>query len=194
MSARVPIVIERSGKSERAWDIYSRLLEERVIFLTGPMDSDVASSIIAQLLFLNHTNSKEISMYINSPGGLVSAGLAIYDTMQFIKPEIQTMCVGEAASMGAILLAAGTKGKRLALPNARMMIHQPQAGYAGDASSIQIHADETLRNKTNLERILALHTKQDQSRINIDSDRDFYMTAEAAVEYGLIDEIVEKAE
>jgi ATP-dependent Clp protease protease subunit len=158
------------------------------------MDSDVASSIIAQLLFLNHTNSKEISMYINSPGGLVSAGLAIYDTMQFIKPEIQTMCVGEAASMGAILLAAGTKGKRLALPNARMMIHQPQAGYAGDASSIQIHADETLRNKTNLERILALHTKQDQSRINIDSDRDFYMTAEAAVEYGLIDEIVEKAE
>ncbi len=194
MSLMVPIVIERSGKSERAWDIYSRLLEERVIFLTGPIVGDMAISIIAQLLFLQHTQpTKDISMYISSPGGMVSSGMAIYDTMQYIKPDIQTICIGEASSMGALLLTAGTKGKRFALPNARMMIHQPQSGFSGQASDFEIHATEILRNKDNIQRILAKHTGQDEERIKADSDRDHFMSSEDAIEYGLIDEIMEEA-
>jgi len=189
----VPIVIERSGKSERAWDIYSRLLEERVIFLTGPIISDMATSIIAQLLYLQHTGpSKEISMYISSPGGLVSSGMAIYDTMQFIKPEIQTICIGEAASMGALILTAGTKGKRFSLPNSRMMIHQPNSAFQGQASDFEIHANEALRTKANLQRILAQHTGQDEEQIRKDTDRDHYMSATDAIEYGLIDGIMEE--
>ena len=194
MSLMVPIVIERSGKSERAWDIYSRLLEERVIFLTGPIVGDMATSIIAQLLFLQHTQpTKDISMYISSPGGLVSSGMAIYDTMQFIKPEIQTICIGEAASMGALLLTAGTKGKRFALPNARMMIHQPQSAFSGQASDFEIHANEILRTKANLQRILAKHTGQSEKQIKKDTDRDNFLSSDDAVKYGLIDEIMEEA-
>ena len=191
MSAIVPIVIEKSGKGERAWDIYSRMLEERVVFLTGCITSDLASTIVAQLCFLEHDGpKKDIHLYINSPGGLISAGMAIYDTMQFIRPDVKTMCIGEAASMGALLLAAGAPGKRFALPNSRMMIHQPLSGYEGQASDIEIHAREVLRLKANLQRIFAHHTGQDEEIIQRDTDRDNFMSASDAVEYGLIDEIL----
>ena len=191
MSAIIPIVVERSGKGERAWDIYSRMLEERVIFLTGAVTNDAASSIVAQLCFLEHDNpEKDIHLYINSPGGLISAGMAIYDTMQYIRSDVSTMCIGEAASMGALLLAAGAPGKRFALPNSRMMIHQPLSGYEGQASDIDIHAREVLRLKANLQRILAHHTGQDEEIIARDTDRDNFMSASDAVEYGLIDEIL----
>ncbi len=192
MSLMVPIVIDRSGKNERAWDIYSRMLEERVIFLTGPINDALATSITAQLLFLQHTNSsKDISMYINSPGGSVTAGLAIYDTMRYVAPDIQTICIGAASSMAAVLLTAGTEGNRLALPNARIMIHQPKAGYEGQASDIEIHAAEVIRMKTKLESIIATHTGQDIEKVKVDTDRDCHMTSDEAVEYGLIDKIVE---
>jgi ATP-dependent Clp protease protease subunit len=191
MSAIIPIVIEKSGKGERAWDIYSRMLEERVIFLTGCITSDLASSIIAQLCFLEHDGpDKDINLYINSPGGLISAGMAIYDTMRFVRPAVHTMCIGEASSMGALLLTAGEPGKRFALPNSRMMIHQPMSGYEGQASDIDIHAREVLRLKANIQRILAHHTGQDEETIKRDSDRDYFMSASDAVEYGLIDEII----
>jgi len=191
MSTIIPIVVERSGKQERAWDIYSRMLEERVVFLTGPITNDLASSIVAQLCFLEHDSSDtDIDLYINSPGGLISAGMAIYDTMGFISSDVRTMCIGEAASMGALLLAAGAPGKRLALPNSRMMIHQPISGYHGQASDVEIHAHEVLRLKANLQRILAHHTGQDEEKIKRDTDRDNYMSASDAVEYGLIDEIL----
>jgi ATP-dependent Clp protease protease subunit len=191
MSARVPIVIEKSGKGERAWDIYSRMLEERVLFVTGIIDDDLASSVVAQLLFLQHDQpDKDISMYINSPGGLISAGMAIYDTMQFIRSDVSTICIGEAASMGAVLLAAGAKGKRYSLPNSRMMIHQPMSGYQGQASDIDIHAREVNRLKVNLLRILAHHTGQDYERVQQDSDRDHFMSATDAKDYGLIDYVI----
>jgi ATP-dependent Clp protease, protease subunit len=191
MSTIIPIVVERTGKQERAWDIYSRMLEERVVFLTGPITNDLASSIVAQLCFLEHDKSgQDIHLYINSPGGLISAGMAIYDTMGFITSDVRTMCIGEAASMGALLLAAGAPGKRFALPNSRMMIHQPISGYDGQASDIEIHAREVLRLKTNLQKILAQHTGQDEEIIARDTDRDHYMSASDAVEYGLIDEIM----
>jgi ATP-dependent Clp protease protease subunit len=191
MSTIIPIVIEKSGKSERAWDIYSRMLEERVIFLTGCITNDLASSIVAQLCFLEHDGpEKDIQLYINSPGGLISAGMAIYDTMRFIRPDVSTMCIGEASSMGALLLTAGAPGKRFSLPNARMMIHQPASGYEGQASDIDIHAKEVLRLKANLQRILAHHTGQDEETIRKDTDRDNFMSASDAVEYGLIDEII----
>jgi ATP-dependent Clp protease protease subunit len=191
MSARVPIVIEKSGKGERAWDIYSRMLEERVLFVTGIIDDDLASSVVAQLLFLQHDQpNKDISMYINSPGGLISAGMAVYDTMQFIRSDVSTICIGEAASMGAVLLAAGAKGKRYSLPNSRMMIHQPMSGYQGQASDIDIHAREVNRLKVNLLRILAHHTGQDYERVQQDSDRDHFMSATDAKDYGLIDYVI----
>jgi ATP-dependent Clp protease protease subunit len=191
MSNMVPIVIEKSGKGERAWDIYSRMLKERVIFLTGAITSDVASSIVAQLCFLAHDDPEtDIRLYINSPGGLISAGMAIYDTMRFVEPDVSTLCIGQAASMGALLLAAGAPGKRSALPNSRMMIHQPLSGYDGQASDIEIHAREVLRLKANLQIILAQHTGQDEATIARDTDRDKFMSASDAVEYGLIDEII----
>lgn len=191
MSAIIPIVIEKSGKGERAWDIYSRMLEERVVFLTGLITNDLASTIVAQLCFLEHDRpDMDIHLYINSPGGLISAGMAIYDTMRFVRPDVRTMCIGEAASMGALLLAAGAPGKRFSLPNSRMMIHQPISGYDGQASDIEIHAREVLRLKANLQRILAGHTGQDEEIIARDTDRDYYMSASDAVEYGLIDEVI----
>ncbi len=195
MSSLVPMVIDRSGKHERAWDIYSRLLEERVIFLTGVINSAVATSVVAQLLFLQHHNdAKPISMYISSPGGMVLAGLAIYDTMQFVRPPVTTMCIGEASSMGSVLLAAGMKGERCALPNARVMIHQPNGGFCGSESDIQIHAAEIKRTKANLNRILAKHTGQTEATLEADCERDNFMSAEEALKYGLIDKIVEKCE
>lgn len=190
----IPMVVERTGKSERAWDIYSRLMEERVIFLTGVVNSQMSQRVIAQLLFLQHSNPDgEVSMYIDSPGGSVSAGLAIYDTMQFIKPEIRTICVGQAASMGAVLLTGGTEGKRMALPNSRMMIHQPQSGFCGQETDIQIQAKEIARTRSRLDRILASHTGKPLETITADSERDFYMSSEEAQEYGLIDETVVNA-
>ena len=187
----IPMVVERTGKSERAWDIYSRLMEERVIFLTGIINSQMSTVVIAQLLFLQHSDPDgEISMYIDSPGGSVTAGLAIYDTMQFIKPDIRTICVGQAASMGAVLLTGGTTGKRMALPNARMMMHQPQAGFSGQETDIQIHAKEVARTRLRLEEIIATHTEQHLAKITADSERDFFMSSEEAKEYGLIDEVV----
>jgi ATP-dependent Clp protease protease subunit len=187
----IPMVVERTGKTERAWDIYSRLMEERVIFLTGVINSQMSTVVMAQLLFLQHSKpNDEISMYIDSPGGKVTAGLAIYDTMQFVKPEIRTICVGEAASMGAILLAGGTKGKRMALPNSRVMIHQPCGGFAGQESDIQIHAKEVARTRVRIEEILAKHTGHPLKKVTADSERDFYMSSDEAREYGLIDEVV----
>ena len=187
----IPMVVERTGKSERAWDIYSRLMEERVIFLTGVIDSHMSQRVIAQLLFLQHSaKSDEISMYIDSPGGKVTAGLAIYDTMQFINPEIRTICVGEAASMGAVLLAGGTKWKRMALPNSRVMIHQPQGGFRGQETDIQIQATEVAKVRLRLEGILANHTGHPLEKITADSERDLYMSSDEACEYGLIDEVV----
>jgi ATP-dependent Clp protease protease subunit len=189
----IPMVVEQSDRGERAFDIYSRLLKERIIFLGTPIDDDVANLIIAQMLFLEGEDSKkEISIYINSPGGVVTAGLAIYDTMQFIKAPVSTICVGQAASMGAVLLTAGATGKRFALPNARVLIHQPLGGVQGQASEIEIHAKEILKTKKRLSEILAKHTGQKLSKIEKDTDRDYYMSAQEAKEYGLVDEVMER--
>jgi|SRR6185436_9591180 ATP-dependent Clp protease protease subunit len=191
----VPMVIEQSGRGERAYDIYSRLLKERVVFLVGPVNEVTANLIVAQLLFLESENpDKDIFFYINSPGGSVSAGLAIYDTMQFIKPDVSTLCVGQAASMGATLLAAGTKDKRFILPNSRVMIHQPSGGFQGQVSDIEIQAKEILYLKARLNEILARHTGKTIEAIEDDSDRDFFMGAEEAVKYGLVDKVLTKRE
>lgn len=189
----VPMVVEQSARGERSYDIYSRLLKERVIFLVGQVDDHVANVIVAQLLFLESENpDKDISFYINSPGGSVTAGMAIYDTMQFIKPHISTMCIGQAASMGAFLLAAGEQGKRYALPNSRIMIHQPLGGFQGQASDIDIHAREILGMRAKLNELLALHTGQSIETIEQDTDRDNFMNADKAAEYGLIDQVLSK--
>ncbi len=191
--ALIPIVVEQDGRGERAFDIYSRLLKDRVIFLGTPITDDVANVIIAQMLFLEAEDpDKDISVYINSPGGVVTAGLAIYDTMQYIKPAVSTICVGQASSMGAVLLAAGAKGKRYALPHARILVHQVMGGFEGQASDIDIHAREILRVKEELNEILAKHTGQPIERITADSDRDFFMTGDQAKEYGLVDEVYAK--
>ena len=189
----IPMVIEQSGRGERAYDIYSRLLKERVVFLVGPVEDLGANLIVAQLLFLESENpEKDISLYINSPGGSVTAGLAIYDTMQFIKPEVSTLCVGQAASMGAFLLTAGAKGKRFCLPNSRVMIHQPSAGFQGQASDIEIHAKEVMGLKKKLNELMAKHTGQPVERIEKDTDRDNFLSSEDALAYGLVDKILGK--
>ncbi len=190
-SILVPMVIEKSGQGERAYDIYSRLLKERIIFLGTAIDDVVANLVVAQILFLQSDDrEKDIYLYINSPGGSVTAGLAIYDTIQYVKPDVCTICVGQAASMGSVLLTAGTKGKRFSLPNARIMIHQPWGGTQGTASDIHIQAQEILRMKDELNKILAKHTGQPLSRIEKDSDRDFFMSAQEAQEYGLVDQVI----
>jgi ATP-dependent Clp protease, protease subunit len=187
----VPMVIEQSGRGERAYDIYSRLLKERVIFLVGPVNDSTANLIVAQMLFLESENpDKDIYFYINSPGGSVSAGLAIYDTMQFIKPDVSTLCIGQAASMGSFLLTAGAKGKRYCLPNSRVMIHQPLGGFQGQASDIEIHAKEILYLKARLNQMLAKHSGQSIEVIDRDTDRDNFMSAEEAVNYGLVDKVL----
>ncbi|MDQ5877654.1 MAG: ATP-dependent Clp protease, protease subunit [Pseudomonadota bacterium] len=187
----VPMVIEQSGRGERAYDIYSRLLKERVIFLVGPVNDATANLVVAQLLFLEAENpDKDIHFYINSPGGSVTAGLSIYDTMQFIKPDVSTLCMGQACSMGAFLLTAGTKGKRFALPNSRIMIHQPMGGFQGQASDIEIHAKEILALRAKLNDIMAHHTGQPVERIERDTDRDNFLSAQEATEYGLIDKVL----
>jgi len=189
----VPVVIETSGRGERAYDIYSRLLRERVIFLVGPVNDHTANLIVAQLLFLESENpDKEISLYINSPGGSVSAGMAIYDTMNFIKPAISTLCIGMAASMGAFLLAAGAKGKRFSLPNSKVMIHQPLGGTQGQATEIEIAAREILKTRERLNQLLAENTGQPLSRIELDTERDYYLTADEAKAYGLVDDVIAK--
>ncbi|MEO2068195.1 MAG: ATP-dependent Clp endopeptidase proteolytic subunit ClpP [Desulfurobacteriaceae bacterium] len=189
----VPIVIEQTGRGERAYDIYSRLLKDRIILLGTPIDDHIANLIVAQLLFLEAEDpEKDIYLYINSPGGVVTAGLAIYDTMQYIKPDVVTICLGQAASMGAVLLAAGAPGKRFALPHARIMIHQPLGGFQGQATDIEIHAKEILRLKKILNEILAKHTGQSIRKIEKDTDRDFFMSAEEAQKYGLIDKVLTK--
>jgi ATP-dependent Clp protease, protease subunit len=189
----VPMVVEQTARGERAYDIYSRLLKERVIFIVGPIEDHMANLVVAQLLFLESENpDKDIALYINSPGGSVSAGLSIYDTMQFIKPDVSTMCVGQAASMGAVLLAGGAKGKRFALPHSRMMIHQPLAGFQGQASDIDIHAREVLETRDRLNRILSKHTGQTIDKIRLDTERDNFMGGDAAVTYGLIDRVMER--
>ncbi|MEE8359604.1 MAG: ATP-dependent Clp endopeptidase proteolytic subunit ClpP [Candidatus Omnitrophota bacterium] len=191
MSILIPMVVEQSGGSERAYDIYSRLLKDRIIFVGTPIDDNVANLTIAQLLFLQmEAPDKDIDIYINTPGGSVTSGLAIYDTMQFIKPDVNTYCVGQATSMGAILLCAGTKKKRFALPHARVMIHQPWGGVQGQAADISIQANEILRLRTRLEEILAKHTGQDLDKIKKDSDRDFFMSADEALKYGIVDEVI----
>jgi ATP-dependent Clp protease protease subunit len=188
----VPMVVEQTARGERAFDIFSRLLKDRVIFLGGPIDDQVANLVVAQLLFLESENpDKDISIYINSPGGVVTAGLAIYDTMQFIKPEVSTMCIGQAASMGALLLAGGAAGKRFCLQNSRVMIHQPLGGVQGQASDIAIHAEETLKIRAQLNKILAHHTGQTEDVISKDTDRDNFMSAERARKYGIIDKILD---
>ncbi|MCF8204590.1 MAG: ATP-dependent Clp endopeptidase proteolytic subunit ClpP [Methylotenera sp.] len=188
----VPMVIEQSGRGERAYDIYSRLLRERIVFLVGPVNDAVANLVVAQLLFLESENpDKEISLYINSPGGSVSAGMSIFDTMQFIKPEVSTLCMGMAASMGAFLLAAGAKGKRFSLPNAKIMIHQPLGGAQGQATDIEIHAREILKTRETLNRILAERTGQTLEKIQSDTERDYFMSAAEAQTYGLIDQVLE---
>ena len=187
----VPMVVEQSSRGERAYDIYSRLLKERVIFLVGPVEDMSANLVVAQLLFLESENpDKDIHLYINSPGGSVSAGLSIYDTMQFVKPDVSTMCIGQAASMGALLLAGGTKGKRYSLPHARIMIHQPLGGFQGQAADIDIHAKEILRVRDRLNEILVKHTGQPLERIQTDTDRDRFMSSDEAVKYGLIDSVM----
>lgn len=192
MAYYIPYVIEQTGRGERSYDIYSRLLKDRIIFLGSEIFDDVANSVVAQLLFLESEDpDKDISIYINSPGGSVTAGLAIYDTMQYIKPQVSTICVGLAASMGAILLAGGAKGKRLALPNAEVMIHQPLGGAKGQASDIEIQAKNIMKTKERLNRILASHTGKELKTIARDTDRDNYMTAEEALKYGLVDKIIE---
>jgi len=193
MSTLVPMVVEQSNKGERAYDIYSRLLKERIIFLTGQINDNVASLVTAQLLFLEAEDpKKEIYLYINSPGGLVTAGLGIYDTMQYIKPDISTLCIGQAASMGSFLLAAGTKGKRFSLPNSRIMVHQPSAGFQGQATDIEIHANEVLSLKKRLNEIYSKHTGKSVDDIKTALERDNFMTADTAKSFGLIDEVVEK--
>ncbi len=187
----IPMVIEQSGRGERAYDIYSRLLKERVVFLVGPVNEISANLIVAQLLFLESENpDKDIFFYINSPGGSVSAGLAIYDTMQFVKPDVSTLCVGQAASMGALLLAAGEKDKRYCLPNSRVLIHQPMGGFSGQASDIEIHAKEILYLRKQLNEIMAKHTGQSVERISRDTDRDNFLSAEESVKYGLVDRVL----
>ena len=191
----VPMVVETTNRGERAYDIYSRLLKERVVFLVGSIDDAVANVVIAQLLYLESENSeKDIHLYINSPGGHVTAGLAIYDTMQFIRPAVSTLCLGQAASMGAVLLAAGAKEKRLVLPNARVMVHQPLGGFQGQSTDIQIHAKEMARVREMLNRVLAHHTGKNLRRIARDTERDYFLTAEEACEYGLADKIIEQRE
>ncbi len=193
MSSLVPMVVEQSSKGERAYDIYSRLLKERIIFLTGQINDNVASLVTAQLLFLEAEDpKKEIYLYINSPGGLVTAGLGIYDTMQYVKPDISTLCIGQAASMGSFLLAAGTKGKRFSLPNSRIMVHQPSAGFQGQATDIEIHANEVLSLKKRLNEIYSKHTGKSVEEVKSALERDNFMTADVAKSFGLIDEVVEK--
>jgi ATP-dependent Clp protease protease subunit len=189
----VPIVVEQTSRGERSYDIYSRLLKDRIVFIGNPIDDDIANLVIAQLLFLEAEDpDKDVNLYINSPGGYVTAGMAIYDTMQFIKPQMATVCIGQASSMAAVLLAGGAVGKRTALPNARILIHQPLGGAKGQATEIEIHAREILRMREELNKILAKHTGQPLSRIAADSERDFFMTAEQAKTYGIIDTVVEK--
>jgi ATP-dependent Clp protease protease subunit len=195
MSIMVPMVIESTGRGERAYDIYSRLLKDRIIFIGTVVDDNLSNIIIAQLLFLQmEDQDKDISIYINTPGGSVTSGLAIYDTIQFVKPDVSTFCVGQATSMGAVLLAAGTPGKRYALPHARIMIHQPWGGVQGQATDISIQAQEILRLRTRLEEILAKHTKQSLDKIKKDTDRDYFMSAEEARNYGIVDEVITKIE
>ncbi len=187
----IPIVIEQSSRGERAYDIYSRLLKDRIIFIGSPMSDEIANLLIAQLLFLESEDpDKDINFYINSPGGLVTAGMAVYDTMQYIKPDIATVCIGQAASMGALLLTAGTKNKRYSLPNSRILIHQPMGGFQGQASDIEIQAKEILRMKDTLNKIFMIHTGKDLEQIQSDTDRDFFMTSQEAKEYGLIDHVI----
>jgi ATP-dependent Clp protease, protease subunit len=189
----VPMVVEQTARGERAYDIYSRLLKERLIFIVGPIDDYMANIVVAQMLFLESENpEKDVALYINSPGGVVSSGLAIYDTMQFIKPDVSTICVGQAASMGAVLLAAGAKGKRFCLPHARVMIHQPLGGFQGQASDMEIHAKEMLDTRHRLNKILAKHTGQSVDQIRLDTDRDRFMDCGEAVKYGLVDGMLDK--
>jgi len=189
----IPMVIEQSSRGERAYDIYSRLLKDRIIFLGSAMNDDVANLIIAQLLFLESEDpEKDINFYINSPGGVVTSGLAVYDTMQYVKPDIATVCIGQAASMGAVLLAAGSAGKRYALPNARIMIHQPMGGFQGQASDVEIHAREMLRMKQDLNNILSVHTGKPIEQLQTDTDRDYFMSGEEACAYGLVDHVIAK--
>jgi ATP-dependent Clp protease, protease subunit len=189
----VPMVVEQTARGERAYDIYSRLLKERVIFIVGPVEDYMANLVVAQMLFLESENpDADINLYINSPGGSVSAGLAIYDTMQFVKPKVSTMCIGLAASMGAVLLAGGAAGKRYTLPNSKIMIHQPSAGFQGQASDIDIHAKDVMETKHRLNAILAKHSGQTEDRVKLDSDRDNFMTAEQAKAYGLVDSVLDK--
>lgn len=187
----VPMVVEQTARGERSFDIYSRLLKERVIFVVGPVDDHMANLIVAQLLFLESDNpDKDIQLYINSPGGVITAGMSIYDTMQFIKPDVATMCLGQAASMGAVLLAAGAEGKRFCLPNSRVMIHQPSGGFQGQQSDIEIQAREILHMRERLNEVLAHHSGQPLDRVQRDTERDYFMTGESAVEYGLLDEVL----
>ena len=193
MNTLIPMVVEQSSRGERAYDIYSRLLKERIIFVVGPINDNVASLVTAQMLFLESENpKKEIYLYINSPGGLVTAGLGIYDTMQYIKPDVSTLCIGQAASMGSFLLAAGQKGKRYSLPNSRIMVHQPSAGFQGQAKDIEIHANEVLSLKERLNKIYSKHTGKSEKDIKSALERDNFMTPESAKEFGLIDQVVEK--
>ena len=193
MNTLIPMVVEQSSRGERAYDIYSRLLKERIIFVVGPINDNVASLVTAQMLFLESENpKKEIYMYINSPGGLVTAGLGIYDTMQYIKPDVSTLCIGQAASMGSFLLAAGQKGKRFSLPNSRIMVHQPSAGFQGQATDIEIHANEVLSLKERLNKIYSKHTGKSEKDIKSALERDNFMTPESAKEFSLIDQVVEK--
>ena len=195
LNTLVPMVVEQSSRGERAYDIYSRLLKERIVFVVGPINDTIASLVTAQLLFLESEDpKKEISLYINSPGGLVTAGLGIYDTMQYIKPEINTLCIGQAASMGSFLLAAGAKGKRFSLPNSRIMVHQPSAGFQGQATDIEIHANEVLSLKKRLNEIYSKHTGKSVDEIKSALERDNFMTPENAKDFGLIDKVVEKRE
>jgi ATP-dependent Clp protease protease subunit len=190
----IPIVIEQTNRGERAYDIYSRLLKDRIIFVGAPIDDNFSNLLIAQLLFLEADDpEKDIHLYVNTPGGMVTSGLAVYDTMQYIKPAVSTICIGQAASMGALLLAAGTKGKRFALPNSRIMIHQPMGGFQGQATEVDIQAREILKMRERLNEILAKHTNQTVERIGKDTDRDYFMSPEAAREYGIIDEVISKA-
>ena len=189
----VPIVVEQTARGERSYDIYSRLLKDRVVFIVGPIDDYMANVVVAQLLFLESENpDKDVHLYVNSPGGIVTAGLSIYDTMQFIKPDVSTICLGQAASMGSLLLAGGTKGKRFCLPHSRIMIHQPSGGFQGQASDIDIHAREILKIRERLNKIMSKHTGQSVERIERDMERDHFMDAEAAVEYGLVDNVLAK--
>ena len=189
----IPMVVETTGRGERAYDIYSRMLKERVVFLVGPIEDHNANLVVAQLLFLESENpDKDIHLYINSPGGVVNAGLAIYDTVQFVKPDVSTVCLGQAASMAALILTGGAKGKRYGLPHARMMIHQPLGGFQGQATDIDIHAKEILRVRERLNKILVKHSGQTMKKVQQDTDRDYFMDAEEAVEFGLMDEVIEK--